>query len=249
MSAMSRLSGVLLCTGLLASPALMWAKTSESCSVAQFKAVALRIHQPDNRSAAIEKWLISHAGACTDAQLNTLNANSPLWLGTALTPTIAALIEAAIEAKIAGQPLEMGKLYESMGREAQSPSTETVGLPRPRAPVVKPSTNKGVLSGHVNNGSISQGNVINQNEIALKNNSQLLNNNLNGSAGATAQQGAPSGKAPAVPAAAAAPPANAVTPGNVNTNQSANLNNAPGAQVVQGAASGVPAKPGVSAPR
>jgi len=131
--------------------------------------VALRINQPELRSAEIEKWLISHAGACTDAQLNTMNANSPLWLGTALTPTIAALIEAAIEAKISGQPLEMGKLYESMGKEAQAPSTVTLTLPQARLPVVKPSVNMGVLSGQVNNGSISQGNVINQNEINLKN--------------------------------------------------------------------------------
>ena len=169
MSAMSRLSRVLLCTGLLASPALLWAKSPGACSVAHFKSVALRINQPELRSAEIEKWLISHAGACTDAQLNTMNANSPLWLGTALTPTIAALIEAAIEAKISGQPLEMGKLYESMGKEAQAPSTVTLTLPQARLPVVKPSVNMGVLSGQVNNGSISQGNVINQNEINLKN--------------------------------------------------------------------------------
>jgi hypothetical protein len=183
MSALHRFTGLLLCSIVLTSPASALAWGKGSCSVAHFKSIALRQHQPQLRSAEIEKWLVSHAAACTDAQLATLNANSPLWLGTTLSPDITALIEGAIEAKVAGQPAAMGKLYESLGKEPAPASTVTTTLPQVRAPVVQPSVNNGVISGSVNYGTISQGNVTNQNEIGLR------NSNLNDSAGAQVNQG------------------------------------------------------------
>jgi hypothetical protein len=251
MSAMSRYTVLLIGTLLLANPGWGWARTKGACSVAQFKAISLRHHQPQTRSAEIEKWLVSHAGSCSDAQLSTINENSSLWLGTALTPAISALIEGAIEAKIAGQPAAMGRLYESLGKEAAPASTETISPPQPRAPVVRPNISNGVLSGNANYGTISQGNVVNQNEIALQ------NSNLNNSAGAATQQSANAGRMPTTPVVAAPLPARSATPmtapGNTNTNtstnQTANLNNAPGGQVVQGAGTVVQPSPTPTGPR
>ncbi len=170
---------------ILAASALpVWAQKGPAnpCFVAQFKSLALRTHAPDARANLAKAWLERHVASCNDVQLATLLANSPNWLGTALTLEISSILEGAIEAKIAGNPELMGKLYESLGKEGQA-STVSYSSPTPRAPVVRPMVNTGVLAGSPNFGNISGNTTLNQNNNQLSNasSSNAANSNQNAS--------------------------------------------------------------------
>lgn len=171
-----------LISAILAGAALpVWAQKApaNACFVAQFKALALRTHAPDARANLAKAWLERHAASCTDVQLATLLANSPNWLGTALTLEVSSILEGAIEAKIAGNPELMGKLYESLGKEGQA-STVSYGTPTPRAPVVKPMVNTGVMAGSPNFGSITGNTTVNQNNNQNASPNANSGQNMNG---------------------------------------------------------------------
>jgi hypothetical protein len=169
---------------LLGSMLSAWAQKApaNACFVAQFKALALRTHAPEARANLAKAWLERHAASCTDVQLATLLANSPNWLGTALTLEISSILEGAIEAKIAGNPELMGKLYESLGKEGQA-GMVGYSTPTPRAPVVRPVVNTGVMAGSPNFGSITGNTTVNQNNNQLSNasSSNAANSNQNAS--------------------------------------------------------------------
>ena len=161
-----------------------WAqkKPAGACFVAHFKSLALRTHAPEARANLAKDWLERNAGSCTDVQLATILANSPNWLGTAMTLEISSILEGAIEAKIVGNPELMGKLYESLGKEGQA-STVSYSTPTPRAPVVRPMVNTGVIAGSPNFGSITGNTTVNQNNNQLSNasSSNASNSNQNAS--------------------------------------------------------------------
>lgn len=165
---------------LIGAVSATWAQKApaNACFVAQFKALALRTHAPEARANLAKAWLERHAASCTDVQLATLLANSPNWLGTALTLEISSILEGAIEAKIAGNPELMGKLYESLGKEGQA-GMVGYSTPTPRAPVVRPVVNTGVMAGSPNFGSITGNTTVNQNnnQNASPNASSGQNNN------------------------------------------------------------------------
>ena len=133
---------------------MVWAQKApaSTCFVAQFKSLSLRTHDPELRANLVRAWLERNVTTCTDVQLATLLSNSPIWLGTALTLEITAILEGAIESKIAGNPALMGKLYESLSKDGPATSV-TYTNPPPRAPVVRPMVNAGVIAGSPNFGS------------------------------------------------------------------------------------------------
>ena len=168
---MLKIIGICLATaglGLYSNLALAQATPSKGCFVAHFKSLALKTHSPDMRAVLAEKWLQLNAPNCTKAQLSSLQANSPSWLGSSLTQEIASILEGAIEANIAGNPELMARLYESSGKEVQSGSV-TLTNPPARAPVVQPMVNTGVLSGSANYGTISGNTNLNQTTNNLSN--------------------------------------------------------------------------------
>jgi hypothetical protein len=179
MSLKPLVAGLMIAMGCLPLTSA-WAQKAPAgaCFVAHFKSLALRTHAPESRANLAKAWLERNAGSCTDAQLATLLANSPNWLGTALTLEISSILEGAIEAKIAGNPELMGKLYESLGKEGQA-SSVTFNTPTPRAPVVRPMVNTGVIAGSPNFGSITGNTTVNQNnnQNASPNASSGQNNN------------------------------------------------------------------------
>jgi hypothetical protein len=168
---MLKIIGICLATaglGLYSDLALAQATPAKGCFVAHFKSLTLKTHSPDMRAVLAEKWLQLNAPSCTKAQLSALQANSPSWLGSALTQEIASILEGAIEANIAGNPELMARLYESSGKEGQSGSV-TLTNPAARAPVVQPMANNGVIAGSANYGNISGNTTLNQNTNNLSN--------------------------------------------------------------------------------
>ena len=168
---MLKIIGICLATaglGLYSNLALAQATPAKGCFVAHFKSLALRTHNPELRAVLAEKWLQLNTPSCSKAQLSALQANSPSWLGTALTQEIASTLEGAIEANIAGNPELMARLYESSGKEVQSGSV-TLTNPPARAPVVQPMANNGVIAGSPNYGTISGNTNLNQTTNNLSN--------------------------------------------------------------------------------
>lgn len=100
------------------------AALAEGCPVAYFKAQAMAIHVTQDRVAMTQDWLKQHIPHCSAAQLKTILGNSPMWLGTALTPKIAGLLEAAIEAKSQEDEGAVAKLLAPPTRPNEQALTE-----------------------------------------------------------------------------------------------------------------------------
>ena len=134
--------------------------------VAEFKTLALSQEDVVPRHRQAQAWLQRNIARCTPEQLSAIKGNSPMWLGTALTPELAGLFEGAIEAKIAGNPALMGQMYESLGKEGTA-SVSTTKNPTARAPVVQPPalmpSPVPMVPGGVGGAAVNYGNVVNQN--------------------------------------------------------------------------------------
>lgn len=137
-----------------AKPAAPAMPEPSGCLVAEFKTLSLAQPEVKARIQAAREWLGRNAARCTPEQLSAVRSNSPLWLGTALTPEISGQIEGAIEARISGNPALMGALYESVGKEGKE-RTEVYRNPTPRAPVVQRMDMPAVLSGAINSGNVT----------------------------------------------------------------------------------------------
>jgi hypothetical protein len=166
--------------GLYSGQAMAQETQAKGCFVAHFKSLALKTHNPELRAVLAEKWLQLNASSCNKAQLSTLQANSPSWLGTSLTHEIASILDGATEASISGNPELIARLYESLGKEGHS-SSVTLTNPAPRAPVVQPVVNMGLMSGSANYGNISGNTNLNQTTNNLSN----ANSNANTAASST----------------------------------------------------------------
>lgn len=111
---------------------LLWASAlmstgarAEGCQVAYFKAQAMAIHNTQERITMTHDWLKDNIPECSASQLRTILGNSPIWLGTALTPKIAGLLEAAIEAKSSDAAAEVvEKLLKPPARKSEEALAE-----------------------------------------------------------------------------------------------------------------------------
>ena len=169
------LTGWMVLVLCLALPA--WAAkpaAGGACLVAEFKTLSLSLDDVQIRSQQARAWLQQNISRCTSEQLSAIKSNSPSWLGHALTPQLAGLIEGAIEAKISGNPALMGQLYESLGKEGKS-SVETLKNPPARAPVVQQPMVMGGVAGAVNYGNMTgpSTSIVNQNGAQNSNQSNL----------------------------------------------------------------------------
>ena len=181
-----------LCASLAGLGPVAWAQQparAGGCLVAEFKTLALSLEDVPLRTRTAQAWLQKNISRCSQEQLSAIKSNSPSWLGHALTPELAGLIEGAIEAKISGNPALMGQLYESLGKEG-SASVVTTKNPTPRAPVVQPPVVQGGLVGSANYGNVvgpstsivnqTGGQNTNQNSLQMQGgiNNQQLNPQL-----------------------------------------------------------------------
>lgn len=141
----------------LAGQGPVWAQARQAaaagCLVAEFKTLSLSLSDVEQRTRQAQAWLQRNIARCSTQQLSAIKGNSPSWLGHALTPELAGLIEGAVEVKASGNSALLGQLYESVGREGTA-SVVTYKNPTPRAPVVQPPMVQGGLAGAVNYGNV-----------------------------------------------------------------------------------------------
>ena len=135
-ASLTRLSGFLPLVVLAAVPV---AARAEGCQVAYFKAQAMAIHNTQERITMTHDWLKDNIPECSASQLKNILGNSPIWLGTALTPKIAGLLEAAIEAKSSDDTSAVEKLLKPPVRKSEEALAEvhTAG-PRGARNLTKP---------------------------------------------------------------------------------------------------------------
>ena len=137
---------------------MVWAQKGKAapggCLVAEFKTLSLSLHDVEQRIRQSRAWLQRNIARCSVEQLSAIKSNSPAWLGHALTPELAGLIEGAVEVKASGNSALMGQLYESLGKEG-APSVDLYKTPTPRAPVVQPPVVMGGVAGAVNYGTLA----------------------------------------------------------------------------------------------
>ena len=70
-----------------------------SCQPAEFREICLTAHDPLERRRRAKDWLVGHGAGCSIEKLLTLKANRQIWLGTADTPDLAAIIDVLINAR------------------------------------------------------------------------------------------------------------------------------------------------------
>jgi hypothetical protein len=70
-----------------------------ACRVADFRALALGLHDPAERVARVRSWLLEQAKGCSLEKLAMIRDNRAVWLGTADTADLAALVDGLIEAQ------------------------------------------------------------------------------------------------------------------------------------------------------
>lgn len=141
----------------LACQGPVWAQARKDaaagCLVAEFKTLSMSLSDVEQRARQAQAWLQRNIARCSVEQLSAIKGNSPSWLGHALTPELAGLIEGAVEVKASGNSALLGQLYESLGKEGTA-SVVTYKNPTPRAPVVQPPMVQGGLAGAVNYGNV-----------------------------------------------------------------------------------------------
>lgn len=118
-----------------------------SCQVAQFKGLAFGVHDPGERASKALAWLRERSGSCSLEQVEAIRANAAAWLGTALSAEITVLLDGALETRQAAEGKRVGQLYDHAGKAPPPASAESVRTGPPRAPVVQPMVNNGLLSG------------------------------------------------------------------------------------------------------
>ena len=88
------------------------------CRVAEFRALALSEHDPSARSTRVRSWLLEQARGCSLEKLSIIRDNRAVWLGTADTAELAALVDGFIEAQSTDGREILKNLYG--GSEAQA---------------------------------------------------------------------------------------------------------------------------------
>lgn len=116
-----------------------------TCTVAEFRMLALSTHDPKERSDKAIAWVNQNGPACTPAQLALIMSNRPTWMGTGDSLQLTTHIERLLEIKSSNDPQALERLY----RPAVPSPVRREGVassPDPTPPVVAPAGGAGVTA-------------------------------------------------------------------------------------------------------
>ena len=131
---------VFRCLVLSVIAGLVSAKPADSdCVVADFRTLALTVHNPTERLAAAAQWLQSHGDACSLKDIAVIKSSSPSWLGSADSPSIQQTLDHYYNVKAKGAKEEL-----PAAAQVNPPAAPSVAAvpPKPKvleAPVAKPN--------------------------------------------------------------------------------------------------------------
>lgn len=132
MHALCQMLMLLVLSGFGAGPALAAERVRGSkvaapaaavpaCRVAEFRAIALTLHDPAERRARVRSWLLEQARGCSLEKLSMIRDNRAVWLGTADTAELATLVDGFIEAQSADGHEILKNLYGGSETPAKTP--------------------------------------------------------------------------------------------------------------------------------
>ena len=106
------------------------------CLVADFRNLALTVHDPKLRQDLVLEWLKNHTDTCSIDQLNMINRYRAVWLGTSDNPKVAGIIDSLIELKSGGDPQKLQEIFSpQINAAAVSDSVVATAKPTPSAVV------------------------------------------------------------------------------------------------------------------
>ena len=126
---------------VLASSAEPAVSTGSGCQISELRSGALLTHAPDERKAFAVAWLKKNADQCSIAQLKTIVANRPTWLGTADTGDVAQLLDGVLERRTGGNTDQFSSPVlptPRPGSTGTGPSTATPPTAGPRPILAQP---------------------------------------------------------------------------------------------------------------
>jgi hypothetical protein len=88
---------------------------SGSCSIAEFRTLALSTHDPQERTERVTQWLRTNASSCSISQILLISSNRPQWLGSSNSVQVAGLFDQIIETKLKNDPVALKYMYGSEG--------------------------------------------------------------------------------------------------------------------------------------
>ena len=115
LSALVALGAQAQTTKKAASAAASGSSYINTCSIAEFRTLALVTHDPQERSELATQWLKANAATCSISQILLISSNRPQWLGTANSVKIAGLFDQIIESKLKNDPVALKYMYGSEG--------------------------------------------------------------------------------------------------------------------------------------
>ena len=89
-----------------------------SCSISEFRTLALTTHDAQERGEVLTQWLKANSAACSTYQILLLSNNRSQWMGTADTAKVAGLFDQIIERKLKQDPQALKAMYGSEGAAA-----------------------------------------------------------------------------------------------------------------------------------
>lgn len=127
------------------------------CAVADFRALALTVHNPTERLAAATQWLQLHGDACSLKDMALIKSSSPAWLGTADSPAIQQVMDRYYNAK--AKTAKEDPLAAAAAAQPSPPpaaSTAVTAAAKPRVPAASATAAGGATAVNgadaVNNG-------------------------------------------------------------------------------------------------
>lgn len=131
-----------------------------TCSIAEFRTLALSTHDPQERTELVTQWLRANSSTCSISQILLISSNRPQWLGSSNSVKVAGLFDQIIETKLKNDPLALKYMYGSEGAAPaggskrggdesstgampaapSAPGTSTAAAPAPGAPAVAVGT-------------------------------------------------------------------------------------------------------------
>jgi len=109
-----------------------------NCVVAEFRTLALTVHNPTERMTLAKQWLQTHGDGCSLRDIAILKSSSGAWLGTADSPLIQQMFDHYYESKaklVKDVPAVAVAAPEAAAAAVAAPVTAVAAKPKVPEPV------------------------------------------------------------------------------------------------------------------
>lgn len=133
-----------------AAPAPAPAVPTGSCVIAEFRQLALTLHDPREREAKAIDWLKKNGNFCSPMQMSIIVSSKASLLGTSDSVALAAVVDGIMERRMGADHSAVSRYYRpdvqspGSGREGAAPAQTTESGPAPVGTIAAGAANAGV---------------------------------------------------------------------------------------------------------